>query len=215
MTSYTVHLYREMRLVFPGIDATTPEEAARIASANETAAAERVEDCEGLTYCALVDRDGDDGHAESQTVFLRADGGEIEPAPTDVTNRTRAAWAEACVRVFTQHTGCDREDALGDLLCDLMHWSFQHSFDMAAALDRALGHFEAELLEEGQVPPHPIASLAEIGRLRPAATPLLDALDSLLSHVEEDVPPENVTRHFRDALDDARAAVANAKGGAQ
>ena len=32
MTLYNVHLYREMRLHFPGVEANTPEEAARIAA---------------------------------------------------------------------------------------------------------------------------------------------------------------------------------------
>ena len=36
MTTYTVHLYREMGLVYRGIDADTPEQAARIAAAKPT-----------------------------------------------------------------------------------------------------------------------------------------------------------------------------------
>jgi hypothetical protein len=66
---------------------------------------------------------------------------------TDVTNERRALWAHAAIHVFTELTGCDREDALGDLLCDLMHWAGQNNFDFPAALDRARGHYEAELAE--------------------------------------------------------------------
>src|SRR5258708_37057548 len=39
----------------------------------------------------------------------------------------------------------------------------------------------------------------------PLPLTLPDALHALLSHIEEDVPLENVSRHFRDALDNARA----------
>ena len=41
-----------------------------------------------------------------------------------------------------------KEDALGDLLCDLMHWATANSFDFNAALCRASGHHKAELDEE-------------------------------------------------------------------
>jgi hypothetical protein len=140
-----------MRLVFPGIKAESPEAAARLASAGETEAPERVEDCEGLAYVALVDRDGDDHHDESETVRLRADGGEIEPAPTTVTNAHRAKWAEAAVNVYLQHTRCQHEDSLGDLLCDLMHWSHREGFDFDLALSRAKGQFEDEHFDEEAV----------------------------------------------------------------
>jgi hypothetical protein len=175
MTSYTVHLYREMRLVFQDINAATHQEAARLASAKATNDAQLVEDCEGFTYSALVDPEGGDPSDESQIVHLRADGGEIEPAPERVTNAHRAKWAEACVSVFIQHTGCDNEDALGDLLCDLMHWAVQRNFALYAALESALGHFEAELVEEGQIAPPPPARDGR-GRLEHAATPLLGTL---------------------------------------
>ena len=74
-------------------------------------------------------------------------------AYTDVTNCDRAAFANASLYLFRQLTGCDQEDALGDLLCDLMHWSEQRNFDFDLALSRARDHFEAELLEELPPPP--------------------------------------------------------------
>jgi|ERR1019366_1172169 hypothetical protein len=46
----------------------------------------------------------------------------------------------------------------------------------------------------------------------PPPTPLLAALESLLSNIDEDVPLATVSRHFRDAVADARAVVADAKG---
>jgi hypothetical protein len=59
MTTYNVHLYREMRLYFPGVDAESPEAAARIAAEKSTDEANYVEDCEGETLSALVDVQGD------------------------------------------------------------------------------------------------------------------------------------------------------------
>ena len=204
MTIYTVHLYREMRLVYRDIEAGTPQEAARFASAKATDDAETADDCEGLAFSSLVDPEGGDPSDESRLVFLRADGGEIEPAPERVTNRTRAAWAEACVSVFMQHTGCDREDSL----CDLMHWSEQHDFDFDLALDRARGHFEAELLEE--LPP---PSDAE----EPAALDLLAALKQAITALNTAprfaVPSLDTTSYEIAAQCDR--VIAQAKGGAQ
>jgi hypothetical protein len=59
-------------------------------------------------------------------------------------NGDRAEWAAAALRQFQRATGCDYEDSLGDLLCDLMHWSDRNNFDFEAALCRARGHYEAE-----------------------------------------------------------------------
>ena len=44
MKTYNVHIYREMRLYFPGVDAESHETAARIAAEKCTDEAEYVED---------------------------------------------------------------------------------------------------------------------------------------------------------------------------
>jgi len=67
----------------------------------------------------------------------------LPPDPEEM-NDDRAQWAGAALREFQRITGCDREDALGDLLCDLMHWSDRKNFDFDAALCRARCHYEAE-----------------------------------------------------------------------
>jgi hypothetical protein len=207
-----------MRLVFRDIEAANPDEAARLASAKPTDDAESLDDCEGLDYSAVVDREGGD-EIEERCVVLRADGGEIEPGPEHVTNRTRASWAEACVSVFIQHTGCDREDALGDLLCDLMHWAVLHDFDLAAALDRALGHFEEELVDEGQAPPAQPSGLLAAPRLFQPSALLLEALEDLVPHAVQEVDDRKATgigyEDLEEAVETARAALAKAKGGAQ
>lgn len=68
MTLYHVHIYREMRLYFPGIDAASPEEAARIAAGKLTDDAEYVEDCNGENLAALVDLAGDDDFTQSVAI---------------------------------------------------------------------------------------------------------------------------------------------------
>ena len=65
------------------------------------------------------------------------------------TNAARAQRADAAVRAYMIRTACDREDCLGDLLCDLMHWADKCEFDFAAALDRASDHYAAEQTEGG------------------------------------------------------------------
>ncbi len=68
MTTYNVHLYREMRLYFPAIEANFPEEAAQIAADKPTAEAEQIHDCEGETLSALVDVQGDEEYRQSVNV---------------------------------------------------------------------------------------------------------------------------------------------------
>ena len=54
MQTYNVHIYREMRLFFPGIVASTAEEAATLAAEMPSDAARALEDCDGANLAALV-----------------------------------------------------------------------------------------------------------------------------------------------------------------
>ncbi len=65
------------------------------------------------------------------------------PPHPDGMNDKRAEWAGCAVRHFQSLTGTDFEDALSDLLGDLIHWSDRNNFDFEAALDRACFHYEA------------------------------------------------------------------------
>jgi hypothetical protein len=65
-------------------------------------------------------------------------------------NYQRARWADKAIYTFRHETGCDHEDSLGDLLCDLMHWADTNDFDFEAALYRARGHYRAEIEEESE-----------------------------------------------------------------
>jgi hypothetical protein len=66
------------------------------------------------------------------------------PPDIDGTNGNRAQWAKAALEAFLAQTGVEYEDALGDLLGDLMHLSDREPFDFEAALERARGHYAAE-----------------------------------------------------------------------
>jgi hypothetical protein len=72
MPVYNVHVYREIRLYFPEIDAGTPEEAARIAADMPTAHAHYTEDWEGENLAALIDVVGDDEYMQSVTIDFEA-----------------------------------------------------------------------------------------------------------------------------------------------
>jgi hypothetical protein len=68
---------------------------------------------------------------------------KLPPDPENM-NDDRAAWAACALRQFQRETGTDDEDALCDLLCDLMHWSDRNDSDFEAELERARMHYEAE-----------------------------------------------------------------------
>src|ERR1700722_13906874 len=68
MTKYNVHIYREMRLVFEGIEADSPQAAAAIAHDKPTGDADEIDDCEGETLSALVDEVGDTEYERSELI---------------------------------------------------------------------------------------------------------------------------------------------------
>ena len=68
MTNFIVHLYREMKLSYTGIEADSPEAAAAIASEKLTADADNIEDCDGQDLSALVDVAGDEDYSQSVTI---------------------------------------------------------------------------------------------------------------------------------------------------
>ena len=68
MPRYNVHLYREMRLLFEGIEAGSHEEAAAIARNRLTEDADTIADCDGQTFGALVDVVGDEQYEQSRMI---------------------------------------------------------------------------------------------------------------------------------------------------
>jgi hypothetical protein len=75
---------------------------------------------------------------------------QLPPDP-DKMNRRRAKWADLCIEKFKQETGADHQDALCDLLCDLMHWSdrnYEQPQQFDTELIRAAHHYAAETRPE-------------------------------------------------------------------
>jgi hypothetical protein len=68
MTSYNVHIYREMRLRFDDIEADSPGEAAEKARDMHFDDAADWSDCEGESLAALIDVQGDEEHSQSEVV---------------------------------------------------------------------------------------------------------------------------------------------------
>ena len=66
--------------------------------------------------------------------------------PPDPENRNeeRANWAKSALLTFQHETGVDGDDALADLLCDLMHLADRKGWHLAAEMERAQAHYEAE-----------------------------------------------------------------------
>lgn len=62
-------------------------------------------------------------------------------------NQRRAARASIALAAYRTATRTHPDDALCDLLADLMHWASQNGFDFMADYDMARCHFDAELLK--------------------------------------------------------------------
>lgn len=70
--------------------------------------------------------------------------GGVPPDP-DGMNNQRAMWAGAAIDTLMAETNCSHgEEALGDLLCDLMHWADRNKLDFDDMLRRAQNNYEAE-----------------------------------------------------------------------
>jgi hypothetical protein len=90
MTLYTVHLYREMKLFFPGIEAETHDAAAEFARQQPTDKAHRIEDCDGHDHAALVDVDvdGDEDHSLTRLIDFPTSDGPLYQAITNLISDT-------------------------------------------------------------------------------------------------------------------------------
>ena len=67
----------------------------------------------------------------------------LPPDPYNL-NGDRACWAAAALGGFRLHTGTDVENAVSDLLADLMHWCCRSGQDFEAELQRARDHYDCE-----------------------------------------------------------------------
>jgi hypothetical protein len=73
MKLYNVHLYREIRLTFRGIEADTPQAAAAIARDGLTSDADDIDDYAGDDFAALVDLVDDHKFEHSVTIEFKAE----------------------------------------------------------------------------------------------------------------------------------------------
>jgi hypothetical protein len=87
-TIYNVHIYREMRLVFGGIQAESLEAAASIARDKPTSDADEIDDCEGETLSALVDVVGDEEYEQSR--FIDFENEQLRRAAPALLAKLRA-----------------------------------------------------------------------------------------------------------------------------
>ncbi len=66
------------------------------------------------------------------------------PQDPDRLNADRALWAAAALAELRRQTGADLEDAVSDLLADLMHWCDRFGQEFPKELRRALNHYQEE-----------------------------------------------------------------------
>ncbi len=86
----------------------------------------------------------EDARAKALAAIAKAKGMKPLPPDPDGKNDDRAIWAGHAITAFREATGTDMEDALTDLLTDLMHWADRQDYDFEAALLRGRGHYDAE-----------------------------------------------------------------------
>jgi hypothetical protein len=81
----------------------------------------------------------------TDTINTTSQQNQLPPDPEGM-NDARAMWADLALQPFEITTNTDRENALSDLLCDLMHLCDRDEtlggFD--TQLERARQHYEAE-----------------------------------------------------------------------
>lgn len=67
-------------------------------------------------------------------------------------NHNRAVWAFTALEAFCSMTGqnarTEKAEAVGDLICDLLHVAGQNGFDAEALAQRALSTYEAEVADD-------------------------------------------------------------------
>lgn len=75
------------------------------------------------------------------------DAAKAVPPDPEKMNDERARFADNAINAFVRVSGCDAENSLGDLLCNLMHWADRKNFDFEAALERAQRNYGEETLD--------------------------------------------------------------------
>lgn len=68
---------------------------------------------------------------------------QLPPDPEGM-NDQRAEWAEDCLSHFMGLTNCEREEAPGDLIANIMHWCDRNGMEFDSVVTGARMHYEAE-----------------------------------------------------------------------
>jgi len=68
----------------------------------------------------------------------------VLPPDPDALNDCRAEWAGKALDEFIRATGTGKEDAVSDLISDLMHWCDRNGGNFQRELKRGMGHYAEE-----------------------------------------------------------------------
>lgn len=190
MTTYNVHIYREMRLLFGGIEAETHESAASIARDKATDQADSSDDCDGETIAALVDVVGDEEYEQTRLIDFeperqRKAAAKLLAALKDLLGERPSVQDFRCIRC-----GRDYHD-IGELAIETGDCPSDDcpSYHARAAIAEA---------EAAGIRPEPVAPT-----LRAALIWLLDDI----ADAGQDRDPETGVEY--DSVAFARAALAN------
>lgn len=69
----------------------------------------------------------------------------------EVNNEKRADWAQLAVDRFRRACSTDKEDAIADLITNLLHLADREGFDPIHQLERGRMNYEAEVEEEKEM----------------------------------------------------------------
>jgi hypothetical protein len=87
------------------------------------------------------------GHVSTNALAWSITDTKTLPPDPENMNDNRKEFAEQAIQAFIAATRSDREDALCDLLCDLMHWADREpETDFDHQLDRARNHYAEETM---------------------------------------------------------------------
>lgn len=89
------------------------------------------------------------------------------PPDPEGMNDDRASWAATAIKEFIRETKTDPEDALADLLCDLMHWADRNNENFMGQFDRAVRSYK----EETMAPNYTMVNCEDCGEENLAGNP--------------------------------------------
>ena len=129
MTTYDVHIYREMRIRYRDIEADTPEAAAEACRDRPSGAGCDPVDCDGQTFAAVVDIAGDP-HCDGKDILFEE--GQLR----------RAAPAQAIILDLVQSGLMTLQEGEAEF-DDVMYWFDSGRPDWPVAVVEAIGWAKA------------------------------------------------------------------------